>query len=382
MRNVLVAIAIVFAAALVSGGCKPKGGGKPKVAVSIFPLHDITKRIAGDRLEVLLVLPPGKSEHGYDPTPKEIARLEGTKLGIAVGLDMDGWVEGIMKSAGGAPRMVHLGEKVPTIPIDVTPIGEDEAHHEGEHEGEKHEGEHHEGEHHEGEKHEGEKHEGEKHEGEHHEGEKHEGEKHEGEKHEGEKHEGEDHHDEAKPAPKDDHDEHHHAGKGAPDPHFWMDPQRMSAAVDVIAAELTTLDPAGKDVFAANAATVKKSLAELDQKTAARAKTWSKKTIVTFHGSMSYYAARYGLRIAAVVEPLAGKEPTPQYVAEVLAAIKHGQAAALFSEPQLDRRPAEVIASEGKIPLGELDPVGGGTGRESYEALINWNTDQLEKVLK
>ena len=342
MRNVLVAIAIVFAAALVSGGCKPKGGGKPKVAVSIFPLHDITKRIAGDRLEVLLVLPPGKSEHGYDPTPKEIARLEGTKLGIAVGLDMDGWVEGIMKSAGGAPRMVHLGEKVPTIPIDVTPIGEDEAHHEGEHEGEKHEGEH----------------------------------------HEGEKHEGEDHHDEAKPAPKDDHDEHHHAGKGAPDPHFWMDPQRMSAAVDVIAAELTTLDPAGKDVFAANAATVKKSLAELDQKTAARAKTWSKKTIVTFHGSMSYYAARYGLRIAAVVEPLAGKEPTPQYVAEVLAAIKHGQAAALFSEPQLDRRPAEVIASEGKIPLGELDPVGGGTGRESYEALINWNTDQLEKVLK
>lgn len=328
MRNLLLACALV----ILGVACKPKGGGKPKVAVSIFPLYDITKRIAGDRLDVVLVLPPGKSEHGYDPTPKEIAKLEGTKLGLAVGLEMDGWVENIMKSAGGTPRMVHVGEKVPTIPIDVEPIGENEAHHEeeGEHEGEEKEGEHHEGE----EK-----------EGEHHE-------------------------------------EHGHAEKGAPDPHFWMDPQRMSRAADIIAAELTTLDPAGKETFVKNAGAVKESLARLDAAVDARAKTWSKKTIVTFHGSMSYYAARYGLRIAAVVEPLAGKEPTPQYVAEVLAAIKHGQAAALFSEPQLDKRPAEVIASEGKIPLGELDPVGGVSGRDSYEALVTWNTDQLEKVLK
>jgi zinc transport system substrate-binding protein len=331
MRNLGVALAIVLVGCL-GFACKPKGGGggKPKVAVSIFPLHDITKRIAGDRLDVVLVLPPGKSEHGYDPTPKEIAKLEGTKLGIAVGLDMDGWVENIMKSAGGSPRMVHVGEKVPTIPIDVEPIGEEE------------------GEHHEGEE-----------EGQHHEDTEH--------------HEEESGHHE---------DEHHHAGQGAPDPHFWLDPQRMSAAVDVIAAELTTLDPAGKDAFAKNAAAVKTSLATLDGAIAARARTWSKKTIVTFHGSMSYYAARYGLRIAAVVEPLAGKEPTPQYVAEVLAAIQRGKAAALFSEPQLDKRPAEVIATEGKIPLGELDPVGGGPGRDSYEALLTWNTDQLEKVLK
>jgi zinc transport system substrate-binding protein len=336
MRNVLLALALV----ILGVSCKPKGGGKTKVAVSIFPLYDITKRIAGDRLDVVLVLPPGKSEHGYDPTPKEIARLEGAKLGIAVGLALDGWVEAIMKNAGGTPKMIHVGERVPTIPIDVTPIGEHEAH-----EGEEH--------HEEGENHEA-------HEGEHH------------DEHEGEK--AKDEHD--------DHEAHGHAATGAPDPHFWMDPKRMRTAVNVITAELTTLDPGGKDTFAKNAAAVQESLAKLDAAIEARAKTWTKKTIVTFHGSMSYYTARYDLRIAAVVEPLAGKEPTPQYVADVLAAIKHGNAAALFSEPQLDKRPAEVIASEGKIPLGELDPVGGGAGRDSYEALLTWNTDQLEKLLK
>src|SRR5688500_17299114 len=107
LRNVLVAIARVVVGVLAAA-CKPKGGGKPEVAVSIFPLHDITQRIAGDRLDVVLVLPPRKSEHGHAPTPKAIAKLEGAKLGIAVGLARDGWVEHIMKHAGGSPRMVHV----------------------------------------------------------------------------------------------------------------------------------------------------------------------------------------------------------------------------------------------------------------------------------
>lgn len=306
MRKVLL---ILFALVLTATCGKKAGSGKPKVAVSIFPLYDVTRRIAGDRLDVMLVLPPGKSEHGYDPTPKEIARLQGAKLGIAVGLDMDGWVENIIRSAGGA-KVVRVGEKVKTMPIDVEPI-EDEAG----------EGEHHE-------------------------------------------------------------EEHEHEKVGAPDPHVWLDPERMATIIDAITAELSTIDAAGKDTFTKNADALKTSLKNLDGALAARSKAWTKHTIVTFHGSMAYFAKRYGLRIAAVVEPIAGKEPTATYIAEVIGAIKRNQAAALFIEPQLDRGPGDTIAREAGIPLGELDPVGGVAGRDSYEALLTWNADQLEKVLK
>jgi zinc transport system substrate-binding protein len=333
-RLVLVLIAIALAAACG----KKAGSGKPKVAVSIFPLYDVTKRIAGDRLDVILVLPPGKSEHGYDPTPKEIARLDGAKLGIAVGLDMDTWVEGIMKNAGGVPKMLRVGDKVQTMPIDVEPIEN----------GVVHEGEHHEGEHHEGETPE------------------------EHAKH-AEHAEDKDGHE--------DHDDHAHKA-GAPDPHVWMDPQRMATIAGAIADELAVLDPEGKQTFAANAATLQATLAKLDLQLQERSKAWTKRTIVTFHGSMSYFAKRYGLTIAAVVEPIAGKEPTATYLAEVIEAIKRNKAAALFSEPQLDRGPGETIANEAKVPLGELDPVGGVAGRDSYEALMTWNADQLDKVLK
>ncbi len=330
-------------------GKKATGNGKPKVVVSIFPIWDVTRRIAGDRLQVLLVLPAGKSEHGYDPTPKEIARLDGAKLALAVGLDLDAWVENIMRTAGGGAKVVRVGDKVKTMPIDVEPI-EDGEHHE--------EGEHHD---------------------EHGSAAKH------------DEHDDKDaHHDEhggsaagsgsagsavAK------HEEHDHK-LGAPDPHVWMDPERMVTIVDAITTELIAIDPDGKATFTANAEALKTSLQATDAKIAARAKAWSKHTIITFHGSMSYFAKRYGIVIAAVVEPIAGKEPTATYIAEVIGAIKRNKAAALFTEPQLEKGPGETIAREAGIQLGELDPVGGVPGRDSYEALLTWNTDQLEKVLK
>src|SRR5262249_30283669 len=147
-------------------------------------------------------------EHGYDPTPKEIARLEGSKLGIAVGLDMDAWVEKFMTGT----KVFHVAEKVPTIPIDVEPIGEEEAH--GEHGHDDHDD-----------------------------------------------HDDHDAHgraDKARPEeaakaekkaePEHEHDHEHKLG--APDPHVWLDPDRMLTAVDEIAGQLAAIDPAGKEAIA------------------------------------------------------------------------------------------------------------------------------------
>jgi zinc transport system substrate-binding protein len=287
-----------LAALLAVAGCGNKGAeddAKPRVAASIFPIYDLTRRIAGDRLDVTLVLPPGTSEHAAKAT------VSSAKLVIAVGLDVDPWV----KSA----NVFRLGEKLPTMAIDVEPM--DEAAGSGEQE-----------------------------------------------------------------------EVEEHGEKGTPDPHVWLDPQLMQTAVDLIAEQLARVDPGGKQTFAKNAAAVKQSLAQLDAKLAERSKAWTKRTIVTFHGSMAYFAKRYDLRIAAVVEPVAGKAPSAAYRGEVLAAIKAGKAAAVFSEPQLEKAPAERIAKDAAIALGELDPLGGLAGRESYEALLTWNADQLDAALK
>lgn len=299
--------------ALALGGCRGCGAGgaagKPLVAVSIFPLFDVARRVAGDRLSVELVLPPGRSEHGYDPSPKEVAKFADARLTVSVGLGLDGWLEKLVENAAGGVTTVQLGPKLSPRKFAAPEVGEVEKEHEAGHEH---------------------------------------------------------HHD------------HEHGGE---DPHVWLDPTRMATGCDELAKAFATLDPEGKTGFEERAAEAKSKLQLLHTAIGKHASSWKRKTIVTFHGSMGYFAERYGLTIAAVIEPFPGREPTAKYVADVLAAIEKAKPAALFSEPQLDKKPAEVIAAQAKLPLFQLDPVGGGVGADTYEALLLGNAAVLDRAL-
>jgi len=72
-----------------------------KVAASIFPLYDITKNIAGDKAEVVLMLPVGASEHTFEPTPKEQEELSDADLVVLIGHGIDGWVEKLVQAGRG-----------------------------------------------------------------------------------------------------------------------------------------------------------------------------------------------------------------------------------------------------------------------------------------
>jgi zinc transport system substrate-binding protein len=310
-------MAAALALATSAAGCPKRNtaGSKPRVAVSIFPLYDAARRIAGDRLDVVLVLPAGRSEHSYDPTPREMARLSGSKLALSVGLGMDEWLSRIVRNTGDDVRVVELAPSVEPRDMSHEEVGEEAA-------------------------------------------------------------------DEARDALSDggaQEEEHHHGPK---DPHFWLDPSRMSRAAAVMAREFARIDPQGAQGFEQRRAQFEREMTALDAQIRGRAARWTRRTIVTFHGSMGYYAARYQLTIAAVIEPFPGREPTARYVSDVLAAIQRTHAAALFSEPQLDRHPAQVIAEQSRVPLFEVDPVGGTPGRDSYERLMLANTDAFERALR
>ena len=62
----MIVVAMVWL--LMSCGTQETDTGPPVVAVSIFPIYDLARQVAGDRLDVVLVLPPGRSEHGFEPT--------------------------------------------------------------------------------------------------------------------------------------------------------------------------------------------------------------------------------------------------------------------------------------------------------------------------
>jgi zinc transport system substrate-binding protein len=85
----------------VACGVLAEGGpvqGKIPVAATILPLADFCKQIGGDRVEVQTLIPPGASEHTYEPSPSVVAKAVQARVFVHVGAGMEPWAERLLRS--------------------------------------------------------------------------------------------------------------------------------------------------------------------------------------------------------------------------------------------------------------------------------------------
>jgi zinc transport system substrate-binding protein len=91
----LLFILCIAMAAPACTGKPAQPAGKPKIAATIFPLYDISRNIVGDKMEVVLILPPGASPHTFELTPQSVERLQGVSLIFKIGHGLDDWTQNI-----------------------------------------------------------------------------------------------------------------------------------------------------------------------------------------------------------------------------------------------------------------------------------------------
>ena len=85
--------------ALCAGGKKDgTDNGKPDVVASNFPAYDFARQIAGDTVNVYMLLPPGAESHSFEPTPRDIIRIQNSSMFIYTGGESDAWVDRILES--------------------------------------------------------------------------------------------------------------------------------------------------------------------------------------------------------------------------------------------------------------------------------------------
>jgi zinc transport system substrate-binding protein len=87
------------------------------VAVSIAPQAYFLKQIAGDRAEVLVMVPAGADAHTYEPKPRQLAALGKTAMYFAVGMDFEeAWLP---RFAAASPAMaiVHTDAGIEKMPM-------------------------------------------------------------------------------------------------------------------------------------------------------------------------------------------------------------------------------------------------------------------------
>lgn len=169
-----------------------------------------------------------------------------------------------------------------------------------------------------------------------------------------------------------------------PNPHLFASPERAAAIVRTIAAALTSVDPEGGTLYAANAeayATRLERLAADGRRVVARLRS---RRIVTEHAVFDYLARDIGLQVVAVVEEEPGQAPSAAKMLEIVRRIRAAGAAAVFTEPQYPAHVGQRIAREAGIPVAVLDPV--ATGPEHpplgyYEQVMSVNFATLVRVL-
>ncbi len=89
----------------------------PVVLVSFLPLLESAKRIAGDRLEVRMLLPVGTSPHAFDLTPRDVIAARNADLLLANGYGIDAWFERLWRVSGQSVQLIKLAEQAQFVRI-------------------------------------------------------------------------------------------------------------------------------------------------------------------------------------------------------------------------------------------------------------------------
>lgn len=165
------------------------------------------------------------------------------------------------------------------------------------------------------------------------------------------------------------------------DPHFWFDPFAVKAILSPLADTLASIMPEHADAIRKNVELFSKRLDLIHKEVSTLSKGLFGKPLFLQHPSVLYFANRYNMEYKGSIEEIPGKEPSPKYIAEIVKQIRESGATAIFTEPQLNKKAAEIIAKEAGVLLYEIDPVGGTDKIKNYSDLILNNTKVLVNAL-
>lgn len=75
-----------------------KEEGKLNVVVTTFSTYDFVKQVAGDKVNLKLLLDPGVDAHSYEPTASDIINIQESDLFIYIGGEMENWTDKVLGS--------------------------------------------------------------------------------------------------------------------------------------------------------------------------------------------------------------------------------------------------------------------------------------------
>ncbi len=294
-------------------------GGQLKVMASFYPIQYLTEKVGGDLVSVESLTPAGAEPHDLELSPASV-----DQLGKA---DAVVYLKGFQSAVDEA-----VEHNAPKTVIDVAPAVQlvkvsDSGNHVDDHD---HDADH-------------------------------------------------DHDHEA------DHDHDHKADHDhdmSTDPHFWLDPERMSQAATLIGQALADADPKNAQTYTSNAANVSHSMKDLGTELVSGTATCEHTTFVTAHAAFGYLADRTGLTQVGISGLDPDSSPSPARLQEISELVKAQGVSTIFTEALIDPKVAETLAQDLGIETAVLDPIESQVNpNEDYAAAMRNNITALRTAL-
>ena len=360
-------------------------GERLQVVASTGIIAHFAEQIAGGDADVVSVIPAGADAHSFSATTTDIRNISAADLVIVNGYNLE---EGAL-----ATIFEHLPDDAHLViaAAGISPLEgghhEEEDDHGDEEEGEDHgdedadedEGEDHGDE--DADEDEGEDH-GDEDEDEE-EGEDHGDEDEDEEGHGDEEEEGDDHGDEDE---EDDHheevevDDEHELAVADGDPHMWLTVPNAMVYVRNIADGLAAADPDNAAAYRERADSYLAELQELDEEVRAAIAgiPQDRRVLIVYHDAFQYFAAEYGLELAAAVLPASpSQQASAAAVAEIIEIVAGRDVGAVYREPQFAAAALEAIAEEAGVRVLTLYSAAFTDEVGTYVELMRENANAL-----
>jgi len=294
------------------------GAAEATVAVTIVPQIEMVEAIAGERVEVVEMIPKGFSPANYSPSPSEMRAFSEASIYFSIGVPAD--MQNILPRAEERSdlEVVKLFERIETKYPHRYFGEEDEDSHQHEEADEHEDADHHE----------------------------------ENADHDdGHSHEEDGHHHEENV----EQDEHGHNHAGGRDPHIWLSLNRASYMVEIMRDELIELLPEFENEFKENADQYLAKLAAANQKNKELLAPYKGEAILVYHPSFGYFTENYDLKMLSIEKD--GKEPGPQHLQEVIENAKEKGIQNVFYQAEIDSTKTRAVAEELDGEIVQLNPL-------------------------
>lgn len=373
MNSIKKYFAVVLALSVLLVGCKSNNkttnsasnetndGTTKTIYTTIYPIYDFTKKIVGDKMNVVYLESGNQSAHDFEPSAEDMKNITNADLFIYNGAGLESYIDKVKSAINKDIKFVEASEGVNLLA--------NHEEHDHDHEDEDH-----------AHNHEGEDHNHNNHNHNNHNNHNHDNHNHDNHNHDNGNHNENNHN----------HDEHehghHHHHHGPNDPHVWLSPKNAQIMLKNITDAVVALDEENKDFYEENLKKYTDELTKLDSEYKDGLANIKSNEIVVSHEAFGYLCNEYGLTQKGIEGVMAESEPDAKTIKEIIELVKEKGIKIIFTEEAMNPKIVETISKETGAEVRTLNPIEGISEDDmnkgvDYFSIMRDNLKNLEEAL-